>query len=248
MSNPIYLAIASPKGGVGKTSLTVLAASILHYHRGCNVAVVDCNHPVYTIARLRQQESEGLSPQRLIRLKHQTAYAPYPIICTPVREALRRVEQHCADSHSHPRCILFDLPALMRTEGTVELLSAMDAVVFPVTGSPMYMEAVRHFIDILGEQILTMGKGNIRELYLLRNMIEAWEREDADERCRSLADETGALLMQTSLSHSRLYRPFFSERKRGICTLFPPHGGKLSQLCNGLGDELHEILQRLCTE
>ena len=240
MSKPIYFAIASPKGGVGKTSLTVLAASILHYHRGYDVAVVDCNHPVYTIVRLRQQELEELNHQRLMHLKHRTAYAPYPIICTPVRKALRRVEQHCVDSH--PRCILFDLPPLMRTEGTVELLSAMDAVVFPVT------EAVRHFIDILGEQILTMGKGNIRELYLLRNMIEAWEREDADERCRTLADETGVLLMQTSLSHSRLYRPLLSERKRGVCTLFPPHGGKLSQLCDGLGDELHEILQRLCTE
>ena len=246
MSKPIYLAIASPKGGVGKTSLTVLSASILHYHRGCNVAVVDCNHPVYTIARLRQQESEDLNHQRLMRLKHRTAYAPYPIICTPVRKALRRVEQHCADNP--PRCILFDLPPLMRTEGTVELLSAMDAAVFPVTGSPMDMEAVRHFIDILGEQILTMGKGNIRELYLLRNMIEAWEREDADERCRTLSDETGVLLMQTSLSHSRLYRPLLSEHKRGVCTLFPPHGGKLSRLCIQLGDELHEILQRLCTE
>lgn len=238
MSTPIYLAIASPKGGVGKTSLTVLAASILQYHRGYDVAVVDCNHPVHTIARLRQQESEELN--------HRTPCTPYPIICAPVREALNRVERHCADNP--PRCILFDLPPLMRTEGTVELLSAMDAIVFPVTGNPMDMEAVRHFIDILGEQILTMGKGNIRELYLFRNMVQAWEREDADERCRTLADETGALLMQTSLSHSRLYRPFLSERRRGVCTLFPPHGGKLSRLCNQLGDELHEILQRLCTE
>ena len=246
MSKPIYLAIASPKGGVGKTSLTVLAASILQYHRGCDVAVVDCNHPVYTIARLRQQESEELNHQSLMRLKHRTPCTPYPIICAPVRKALRRVEQHCADNP--PRCILFDLPALMRTEGTVELLWTMDAVLFPVTGSPMDMEAVRRFIDILGEQILTMGKGNIRELYLLRNMIQAWEREDADERCRTLADETGALLMQTSLSHSRLYRPLLSERRRGVCTLFPPHGGKLGQLCKHLGDELHEILQRLCTE
>ena len=219
MSKPIYFAIASPKGGVGKTSLTVLAASILQYHRGYDVAVVDCNHPVYTIVRLRQQELEELNHQRLMHLKHRTAYAPYPIICTPVRKALRRVEQHCADNP--PRCILFDLPPLMRTEGTVELLSAMDAAVFPVTGSPMDMEAVRHFIDILGEQILTMGKGNIRELYLLRNMIEAWECEDADERYRTLSDETGVLLMQTSLSHSRLYRPLLSERRRGVCTLFP---------------------------
>ena len=79
----------------------------------------------------------------------------------------------------------------------------------------MDMGAVRHFIDILGEQILTMGKGNIRELYLLRNMIEAWEREDADERCRTLSDETGVLLMQTSLSHSRLYRRCFPSAEEG---------------------------------
>lgn len=246
MSNPIYLAIASPKGGVGKTSLTVLAASILHYHRGTDVAVVDCNYPVYTIARLRQQELEDLNHQSLMPLKHRTPSTPYPIICASVQEALNRVERHCADNP--PCCILFDLPPLMRTDGTVELLSAMDAVFFPVTGSPMDMEAVRRFIEIVGEQILTMGKGNIRELYLLRNMIQAWEREDADERCRTLADETGALQMKTSLSHSRLYRPLLSERKKGVCTLFPPHGGKLSQLCNGLGDELHEILKRLCTE
>ena len=79
-------------------------------------------------------------------------------------------------------------------------------------------------------------------------MIEAWEREDADERCRTLADETGVLLMQSSLSQSRLYRPLLSERRKGVCTLFPPHGGKLSRLCIKLGNELYEILQRLCSE
>ena len=78
MSNPIYLAIASLKGGVGKTSLTVLAASILHYHRGYDVAVVDCNHPAYTIARLRQQESEELNHQNPVSYTHLTL----PTICS----------------------------------------------------------------------------------------------------------------------------------------------------------------------
>ena len=114
MSKPIYLAIASPKGGVGKTSLTVLAASILQYHRGCDVAVVDCNHPVYTIARLRQQESEELNHQSLMRLKHRTPCTPYPIICAPVRKALRRVEQHCADNPPRSPCI----DAYRRDSGT----------------------------------------------------------------------------------------------------------------------------------
>ncbi len=32
------------KGGVGKSTLTVLAASWLHYLHGIRVAVVDCNY------------------------------------------------------------------------------------------------------------------------------------------------------------------------------------------------------------
>ena len=53
MSNPINIAIASPLGGVGQTTLTVLAASTLHYHLGYSVAVIDCNYPLYTTAYLR---------------------------------------------------------------------------------------------------------------------------------------------------------------------------------------------------
>lgn len=59
MSNPIHIAIASPLGGVGKTTLTVLAASTLHYHLGYSVAVIDCNYPLYTTAYLRGKEAEG---------------------------------------------------------------------------------------------------------------------------------------------------------------------------------------------
>ena len=63
MSNPIHIAIASPLGGVGKTTLTVLAASTLHYHLGYSVAVIDCNYPLYTTAYLRGKETEGQNKQ-----------------------------------------------------------------------------------------------------------------------------------------------------------------------------------------
>ena len=39
--NPLCIAFASQKGGVGKSTLTVLAASWLHYLHGIRVAVVD---------------------------------------------------------------------------------------------------------------------------------------------------------------------------------------------------------------
>ena len=244
MSNPIHIVIASPLGGVGKTTLTVLAASTLHYHLGYSVAVTDCNYPLYTTAYLRGKETEE---QRTYdnRLTHQMRQ-PYPIVCVPVAKAWKEAKQLQAEVR--PKCIFFDLPPLMRTEGTVELLTRMDAVIFPVTGNPMDTDAVRRFIEIVGEQILTMGKGNIRELYLLRNMLGSWEKDEVQERCRTLTEETGAVLMQTSLPYSRHFRPSFVDGKAGICTLRSPRGGTSGRLADSLGKELLEILSRLCTE
>ena len=40
-----FVAFSTQKGGAGKTTLTVLAASYLHYVKGFNVAVIDCDYP-----------------------------------------------------------------------------------------------------------------------------------------------------------------------------------------------------------
>ena len=39
-SKTVFIAFSSQKGGVGKSTFTVLAASILHYKLGYNVAVL----------------------------------------------------------------------------------------------------------------------------------------------------------------------------------------------------------------
>ena len=42
---PLYVAFSTQKGGAGKTTLTVLVASYLHYVKGYDVAVIDCDFP-----------------------------------------------------------------------------------------------------------------------------------------------------------------------------------------------------------
>ena len=46
---PKYIAFSTQKGGAGKTTLTVLVASYLHYVMDYNVAVVDCDYPQHSI-------------------------------------------------------------------------------------------------------------------------------------------------------------------------------------------------------
>ena len=43
MSNEIFVAFATQKGGIGKSTVTALAANYLHNVKGYNVAVIDCD-------------------------------------------------------------------------------------------------------------------------------------------------------------------------------------------------------------
>ncbi|CAI9429288.1 hypothetical protein MSHRCOH1_03670 [Candidatus Ornithobacterium hominis] len=53
---PKFVSFATQKGGVGKTSFTILVASLLHYRMGYNVVVFDCDYPQYSISNLREQD------------------------------------------------------------------------------------------------------------------------------------------------------------------------------------------------
>ena len=56
----LLVAVASQKGGVGKSVFTVLLASVLHYRKGLRVAVVDCDSPQHSIALMRERDIENV--------------------------------------------------------------------------------------------------------------------------------------------------------------------------------------------
>lgn len=58
---PIFISFSSQKGGVGKSTITMLVASFMHYARGLNVAVVDCDYPQCNLEKLRERELKLVS-------------------------------------------------------------------------------------------------------------------------------------------------------------------------------------------
>ena len=58
MSNEIFVAFATQKGGIGKSTVPALAASYLHNVQGHNVAVIDCDAPQHSIHGLRERETK----------------------------------------------------------------------------------------------------------------------------------------------------------------------------------------------
>ncbi len=59
-TTPASIAVCNQKGGVGKSTFTVLLASYLHYLAGYDVLVVDCDYPQWSVHAQRERELEAV--------------------------------------------------------------------------------------------------------------------------------------------------------------------------------------------
>lgn len=252
MQKPIYAAFASPKGGVGKTTLTLLAAGYLHYIKECRVAVVDCNYPTHPIPFMREQEIAAVEQHPLFREKVKQQFQAgnknaYRVVGAHVDTALQ-VAQALTPQGDKLDLILFDLPALMATSSTGELLSAMDCVVFPMTGCCIEAQTLGRYIEVLQEQVLTMGKGSIKSIYLLGVMINSWQQQRAAQNRKSLADKTGIAVLNTWIPYTEQCRAhiFEADGDIGISTLLAPSPCCPHLKAKEVAEELHQIIRGLC--
>ena len=81
----LLVAVASQKGGVGKSVFTVLLASVLHYRKDVRVAVVDCDYPQHSIALMRERDMESVMKNddlkvNLYRQYERIRKPAYPVI------------------------------------------------------------------------------------------------------------------------------------------------------------------------
>lgn len=63
-----YISICNQKGGVGKSTFTVLVASLLHYRFGRRVLVADCDYPQWSILDQRRRELALLDRSKYYKL------------------------------------------------------------------------------------------------------------------------------------------------------------------------------------
>ncbi|MCZ4237921.1 ParA family protein, partial [Staphylococcus equorum] len=61
----LFVAFSTQKGGAGKTTFTVLAASYLHYLKEYNVAVVDCDYPQHSIDKMRKRDAQQIETDEM---------------------------------------------------------------------------------------------------------------------------------------------------------------------------------------
>src|SRR5574344_409983 len=118
----LFVAFSTQKGGVGKTTFTVLVASYLYYLKGYNVAVVDCDYPQHSISAMRKRDGEQVNNDanyKVLAFNQFKALGKkaYPVLCSTPEAAISTAEEFLKTEPMEMDVVFFDLP------GTVKVVS-----------------------------------------------------------------------------------------------------------------------------
>ena len=130
------IAVCNQKGGVGKSTFTVLLASYLHYNMGHDILVMDCDYPQWSIHAQRERELKAIERSdyyklMMVRQFKATGRKIWPVIRCMPSEAFEK-EESLLQSGYRPRIILYDLPGTVNSEGVLHILSSLDSIFIPL--------------------------------------------------------------------------------------------------------------------
>ena len=182
----LLVAVASQKGGVGKSVFTVLLASVLHYHKGLRVAVVDCDSPQHSIALMRERDIENVMKNDDLKVglyrQHERIQKPaYPVIKSDPEKAVEDLRRYTVEKGEAFDVVLFDLPGTLRSEGVVYTVAAMDYIFVPLKADNIVMQSSLQFAKALEEELIAKGNCNLKGIRLFWNMVDRRGRKDLYE-------------------------------------------------------------------
>jgi cellulose biosynthesis protein BcsQ len=179
---PIYAAFSTQKGGAGKTTMTVLVASHLHYVKGYNVAVIDCDYPQHSIQQMRERDFKmieqdiyykKMAHEQIIRLGGKGFYS---VMESNPHEALKDAGVLCENEEYD--FIFFDMPGTANDAGVIKTLAGMDYIIAPITADRVVAESTLNYLVSMRENIVGTGQADIKSMFLFWNMVDGREKSE----------------------------------------------------------------------
>ena len=199
------ISICNQKGGIGKSTFTMLLASHLHYTLGYDVLVVDCDYPQWSVQAQRERElslieHDDYHKLLLVRQFKATGRKLWPVLKCMPPEAPEEVER-LLQSGYHPRIILYDLPGTVNAEGVIRLLASLDAVFVPMKADKVVMESTLSFARSLTTNLAQDPTLTLQSVYLFWTMIDRRERTPLYDRYEAVIRKLGLSLMTTHIPY-----------------------------------------------
>ena len=248
---PVFIAFSTQKGGVGKSALTTVIASYMQYVKGKKVAIIDCDFPQNSICEMRQRDEEFILKdrfyKRMVSRQFKDGGKVYPVILSNLVDALSSVKELLEISSDDYDIIFFDMPRTMNSEGIIRTIRSMDYLIAPVSADRLVMESTLNFISSLNENLVSVGKSNIKGLYLLWSMVDGREKTELYDAYAKIIGELGLQTLKTRIPDTKRFRREISELHKPIfrSTVFPVDRTliKGSQI-DVLADEIEELIKQ----
>ena len=177
----LNVAFSTQKGGAGKTTLTVLVASYLHYVRGYNVAVIDCDFPQHSISEMRERDLKMAMEDEHYKLM---AYEQFSSLGKKAYEVIESSPENAAQDAQDvidelkPDFVFFDLPGTINNPAVVKTLSFMDYIIAPISADRVVLESTLQYVITVNDALITTGKANIKDIRLLWNLVDGREKTE----------------------------------------------------------------------
>ena len=181
MSKTRFVAFATQKGGIGKSTITALVANYFHNVKGYNVAVIDCDEPQYNLADLRDEELELIKSSDYFKAQacehfKKLGKKSFSVTRSNAVNALDDAETVLNETEVKLDFIFFDMPGTIKSEGVMKTLSQMDYIFVPVSADRFVVESAMSFMQLFHDNFLTQGWSVTKKLAFFWTMVDKRER------------------------------------------------------------------------
>ncbi|HLW39866.1 MAG TPA: ParA family protein [Brumimicrobium sp.] len=207
----LKISFSTQKGGVGKSTMTTLLASVLHYRLGYNVLVMDCDFPQHSLTNMRERDKKTIMQNKYHKKAAMKQFQTinkkaYPIIKSKAENALERASEYIKQSALVPDIVFFDLPGTANTKGVLTTLKIMDFIFSPITADRLVVESTLGFTKAFLELPKTIEGNKDQQLWLFWNQVDGRERTGLYEAYQNVINQLKLSIMETRIMDSKRFR------------------------------------------
>ena len=248
MNKETFVAFATQKGGVGKSTVTALVANYIHNVMGIDVAVIDCDEPQHSIAGLRDKETaliEKNDSLKAVACEHfrKSGRKGFPIVRSNAVQALDDADSLLSEKGYQPEIVFFDLPGTLKSDGVIKTLSQMDYIFTPVSADRFVVESALQFVMMFNDNLVTTGLAKTKGISLLWTMVDGREKTGLYDLYGKLFAENDFHVLDTRLPDSKRFRREPSDDRKQVfrSTILPPDASMLK------GSRIRELSEEICS-
>lgn len=226
----MFIAFGNQKGGVGKSALTTIYASYLHYELMKNVIIIDCDYPQHSIVNMRESDIETIGKNNQLQSYLEKRFdlngrKAYRIIKTNPETALDTIISYLDKSKAHTDVVLFDLPGTVNSQGVLNVIINLDYVFIPIIADRRALDSSLSFALTLKKSISDLSLAcSLKEAYFFWNKVDKRENTELYGIFTEVANDMKIPVLETQIPDTKKYNKELSLTRTEIfrSTLFPP--------------------------